>query len=90
MYIDTVSLYPDINRKVLAYYYSKDGSRSKLAATTHSRDKLKIVVIRKKKDILEVIIKSKTNTHKRSRDPSVSINPSKSSLNKLNHIISVS
>ena len=35
------------------------------AATTHSMDKLKIVVIRRR-HILEVIIKSKTNTEKRS------------------------
>ena len=42
------------------------------AATTHSIDKLKIVVIRRR-HILEVIIKSKTNTEE--EFPSVSLNP---------------
>ena len=42
------------------------------AATTHSTDKLKIVVIRRR-HILEVIIKSKTNTEE--EFPSVSLNP---------------
>ena len=67
VYIDTTSPDQDINRKGVYYCCSADGSRSISAATTHSSDKLKIVVIRRS-HILEVIIKLKTNTDK-SRTP---------------------
>ena len=64
VYIETTSPDQDINRKELYYYCSADGSESIQAATTHSADKLKIVVIRRR-HILEVIIKSKTNTEEK-------------------------
>ena len=62
--IDTTSPDQDINRKGVYYCCTADGSRSISAATTHSSDKLKIVVIR---NILEVYHKIENKyTEKRS------------------------